>query len=70
MSEAIESILKSIFPQISYKKKNVLYTIRVETDDMEICKPKPFRKRYRLISEKIVIVHKKADDTFKILEIK
>lgn len=70
MSDPIESILKSMIPQASYEKKNILHTIRVETDDMVICKPKPFRKRYRMFSEKIVIVHKKEDDTYDIVDIK
>ena len=67
--DPIVSILKAIIPQISYQKKIIQHTVRVETDVMVICQPKPFRKRFRLFSEKIVIVHKKEDDEFDILEI-
>lgn len=69
-SDPLESILKSIVPQASYEKKNIQHTIRLETDVLEICKPKSFKKRYRMFSEKIVIVHKKENDTYDILDIK
>ena len=55
---------------ITYNEENITHTIRFETDDMEICKPKPFRKGYQLFRKKIVIVHWKGNDEYVILEIK
>ena len=37
-------------------KKTIQHTVRIETDVMVICQPKSFRKRFRLFSEKIIIV--------------
>jgi len=55
---------------VTYNEQNITHTIRAETDTLEICKPKIFRKAYRLILKKIVIIHWKGNDDYVILEIK
>ncbi len=55
--------------QVSYEKKNIIHTARLETDTLELCKPKIIRKRVKFFGEKVVIVHYKDYDDYTINEI-
>jgi hypothetical protein len=55
--------------QVSYEKKSILHVARLETDTLELCKPKIIRKRVKLFGEKVVIVHYRTYDDYTINEI-
>lgn len=72
MSEEPFGLIASVLSRfgLSYKKETAIHTIRLETDDLEKCKPKIVRKRKRLFIEKTLLVHYKDDDDYVILDLK
>jgi len=71
MSEEPVGLIAKIISRfgIKYEKKTVLHILRIETDVLEKCKPKIFRKRIKLISEKTGLIHYKDDDDYVILDL-
>lgn len=65
--KALEKVADSF--GLKYVKKNILHVLRLETDALEKCKPKIFRKRIKLISEKTGLVHWKGGDDYVIKDL-
>ena len=55
---------------LNYSKKNIIHTLRLETDDLVICTPKIIRKRHMLFLEKVLRVHDHGNDDITIIDIK
>ncbi len=47
--------------ELSFKK--VIHVIRIETDELEVTKPKVLRKRVRILGERILVPHLQEDGT-------
>ncbi|HEV8405061.1 MAG TPA: hypothetical protein VGQ13_04050 [Nitrososphaera sp.] len=54
----------------TYRKENILHVARLETDTIEICKPKVIRKRHRFFGEKVVVFHYRGGDDYYINDIR
>jgi len=55
---------------VEYSKKEIRHVIRIEFADFKPCTPREVRRKKRLVSEEVYLVHFKNPDIFTIKQLK